>query len=108
MASEYLVPTDLKSLQHFLGLAGWYHKFIQGFTILAVPLNCLKKKGFRWEWSSEGQACYKALQAALQNPPVLALPNLSLPFQALSNASELGLGAILTQQSEEGKKVLIR
>ncbi|KAK3548531.1 hypothetical protein QTP70_013379 [Hemibagrus guttatus] len=66
VVAEYPAPTDLKSLQRFLGLAGWYHKFIPGFADLAAPLNNLKKKG----------------------------------------VNELGLGAILTQQTGEGEKVI--
>lgn len=102
--AEFPPPQDLKALQQFLGLAGWYHKFIP--ANITAPLNHLKKKGTKWEWTSECQASMDDLKQALQNPPVLIQPDINKPFQVHTDASDVGLGAILTQHSDEGEKVV--
>lgn len=79
---------------------------IPHFADFAPSLNHLKKKGVVWNWTSEYQGSMDTLNQTLKNPPVLAQPNLSLPFQVLTHASEVGLGAIFYQNTPEGECVL--
>ncbi|KAL2083812.1 hypothetical protein ACEWY4_021585 [Coilia grayii] len=86
---QYPVPTTLKSLQRFLGMAGWYHRFVPNFSQIAVLLNALKRKGAKFRWTQECQQAFEQLKQHLVSPPVLGHPNFSYPFIVYTDASEL-------------------
>ncbi len=103
---EFPTPKSLKELQRFLGMAGWYHRFVPNFSLLTEPLNALKRKGSKFVWSEKCQESFEVLKKHLVSPPILGHPKLNLPFTVYTDASDVGLGAVLVQQVGFGEEVL--
>jgi len=79
----------------FLGLEGYYRRFIRDFSTIAAPLSALLKEGFRW--SEEATRAFQTLQHALTSAPVLQLPAFDRDFIVECDASGSGFGAVLHQ-----------
>jgi hypothetical protein len=95
--STWPVPTNVKALRGFLGLAGYYWKFVRHFGIVVHPLNDLLRKDTLFVWTTTHDAAFRALKDALSSAPVLALPDFSLPFQVETDVFSTGVGAVLQQ-----------
>ena len=95
------IPVTKKQVRAFLGLTGYYHKFIPNYAQLMAPLSDLMKKGMpdRVGWSTQADNAFAALKNLLCEQPVLRLPDFSLPFIFRTDASNVGLGAVLLQPS---------
>ena len=89
---DWKIPTNVGEVRSFLGLAGYYRKFVKGFSKIASPLTELTRKDVKFVWSETCKRSFQELKKRLVNAPVLTIPN----------ASRSGIGCVLMQ---EGKVV---
>jgi hypothetical protein len=94
---EWTRPTSVFEIRSFLGLAGYYRRFIEGFSKLSRPLTALTQKNARFVWTDECEQCFQELKRRLVTAPVLALPTESGNFVVYSDTSKKGLGCVLMQ-----------
>ncbi|KAL6118082.1 uncharacterized protein ACO6RY_15748 [Pungitius sinensis] len=96
-------------LAMFLGLAGYYRRFIAGFADLTSPLTDLTRKGASdpVQWSEQCQRAFEKVKQTLCGEPLLHTPNFSLPFVLQTDSSDRGLGAVLSQEGVDRPVVYI-
>ena len=84
---DWKPPTNVSEIRSFLGLAGYYRRFIEGFSKLAKPMTALLEKNTKFVWSEKCQANFEELKKRLTTAPVLVLPDLNKPFSIYCDAS---------------------
>jgi len=94
---NFPVPKKVKDVQSFLGLAGYYRKFIEDFSKIAKPLTKLTKKGEKFNWTAEQQIAFQSLKEKLTTAPVLSYPDFTREFLVTTDASDYAIGAVLSQ-----------
>jgi hypothetical protein len=94
---NWMPPTTASEIQSFLGLAGYYRRFIKDFSKIAKPMTKLPEKDKVFEWTAKCQACFEELRKRLTSAPVVVLPDLTKKFDIYCDASRRGLGCVLMQ-----------
>jgi hypothetical protein len=95
--NDFPTPKTKTDIKSFLGLAGYYRKFIPQFSKIAKPLNYLQKKDQVWNWVPEQMQSFEQLKIALIKEPVLQYQDFTKPFVLTTDASGFAVGAILSQ-----------
>src|SRR6266542_1484840 len=96
-----------RQLRGFLGLAQYYRNFIKWFSTIARPLFKLLKKNTLFEWTVSQQTVFDILKRKLTEEPILAHPDFTKMFKLYTDASDVGLGAVLMQEDDQGKDRVI-
>ena len=91
-------PESVTEIRSFLGLAGYYRRFIPNFSRLALPLTKLTRKNQSWAWDERCEECFRELKNRLTTAPVLIIPDPTVTYVVYSDASLHGLGCVLMQQ----------
>ncbi|XP_060756607.1 uncharacterized protein LOC132867653 [Neoarius graeffei] len=98
---DWPTPKSVKEVQRFLGFANFYRKFIRNFSSVAAPMSDLTKgTGGSYGWSPQAEKAFKDLKDRFCTAPILVLPDTSQPFIVEVDASDSGVGAVLSQRSE--------
>ncbi|KAK1608777.1 hypothetical protein QYE76_032450 [Lolium multiflorum] len=97
---EWKAPTTQTEVRAFLGLAGYYRRFVEGFSSIARPMTQLLKKDKKFEWTDKCEESFQKLKARLTTTPILIMPDITKPFDVYCDAYKIGLGCVLMQEGK--------
>src|SRR5260370_20108261 len=100
--TNWPVPKNVHELRSFLGLAGYYRRFVKDFSMIASPLTALLHKKKKYEWGAEEEKAYTKLKQAVSSAPILIIPDPQLPYTVVTDASGYAIGAALCQDHGSG------
>lgn len=102
--AEFPLPTSRKQVRRFLGMTGWYRRFIPNYANLAAPLTDTLKKSPKFNVNEEAVLAFKFLKNALISAPILSNPDFAKPFYIQCDASTSGVGGVLYQIDNDGNE----
>lgn len=105
VVKTFPTPKNQKNVKSFLGLSGYYRKFIENYAKIALPLTKLLKKDVKFIWTQECENAFSILKEKLINPPLLQYPDFSRPFILTTDASQGALGIVLSQPGKQDIKL---
>ncbi|KAK3102916.1 hypothetical protein FSP39_014938 [Pinctada imbricata] len=100
--SKFPIPTNKKEIMRFLGMAGFYRKCCPNFSSVVGPLTNLLQKRVNFAWTNDCDESFKKIKCVLMNSPVLSAPNFDKQFKLTVDASDVGIGAALFQENDDG------
>ena len=105
--TEFKVPTNAKHVRQFLGLTGYYRRFVHNYAQIAEPLFALTKQDTPFAWDSSCQSAFDVLKGCITSAPILRFPDFMRPFFIHTDACDAGLGAALMQRDDEGRDIAV-
>src|SRR3569833_1947630 len=96
---DWPVPANVHDVRSFMGLVNYFRKFIKDFATLAAPLTDLTRAKHSWEWTDRCEQAFLALKHCLTEAPLLISPDVSKPYEVVTDASTIGIGAVLLQDN---------
>ena len=98
---KFPMPTTRKEVQRFLGIANYNRRFVENFSTVVAPLSALTSNKVSFVFGKKEEDAFRAIQKCIYNAPLLHLPDLSLPFHIRTDASGVGIGALLFQVKDK-------
>jgi hypothetical protein len=95
---DWPTPKDVSEVRQFIGLASYYCRYVKGFADIATPLHQLTEKTSQFLWTESCQAAFEVLKKRLTQAPVLCYPSFDKTFILQTDASAVGIGAVLEQE----------
>lgn len=94
---DFPVPRTVKQVRSFLGMTGWYRRFVANYADVSAPITSLLQKNKTFTWTTEAEEAFKVLKTALTTAPILTHPDFTKPFVIQCDASSSGVGSVLYQ-----------
>lgn len=104
--AQFPTPNDVHQVSQYLGLTGYFRKFIRNYAIKSKPLSSLLQNEVEWKWGDAQIKSFDVLKSKLTSAPILALFDPQKPIKIYTNACRWGLGGILIQENGEGENVV--
>lgn len=102
---DFPVPKSVRQIRRFVGMSGWYRRFIRNYATIAAPMtDLMSTANVKFEWNDKAQTSFEKLKDALASAPLLTHPDFSKRFFIQCDASMSGVGSVLFQISDDGKE----
>lgn len=98
------VPKSVRQVRGFLGLAGWYRRFIENFSSITFPISETLSSKQKFKWTPEAQKSFETIKTLLTTAPILSNPDFTKKFYLHCDASNYGIGAVLVQLDKDGNE----
>ena len=95
---DWPTPTSVKQVRRFMGLAGYYRKFVKGFAEIVTPISELTKESIAFEWTDKCQKAFDEIKEKLMTAPILRTPDYDKEFTVTTDASDFAIGGVLSQE----------
>ena len=92
---EWPAPTNVHEIRSFMGMAGYYHRFVEGFSKVEKPITELQRKNKKFIWTEKCEEAFQRLKVLLMMAPILKVPDMEQIFLVCIDASKQGLGCVL-------------
>lgn len=100
------IPTNPTEVRRIVGMASWYRRFVPNFSTIIAPLTALTHKNTKFNWDSKCEEAFNIIKENLIKAPVLSCPDFNIPFTVQCDASDYGLGAVLSQIQDGEERVI--